>query len=263
MTGIIFLKFGGSLITDKTQPYVPRLDKLSELCREIASSAASRTLILGHGSGSFGHTAARQYGTRQGVTDAQGWRGFAEVHFQAARLNRYVMEALNAAGIPAIAFPPSASVTARDGRVSHWEVEPLRRALANGILPVVYGDVVFDEVRGGTILSTEDLFQHLAHQFHPERILLAGLEPGVWADFPTCTHLVEEINPESYAQLRAGVGGAVGADVTGGMESKVEQMLKLVKSVPGLEAVIFSAREAGNLTRALIGERIGTRVAGG
>lgn len=55
-------------------------------------------------------------------------------------------------------------------------------ALANGILPVVYGDVVFDEVRGGTILSTEDLFQHLAHQLHPERVLLAGLEAGVWAD---------------------------------------------------------------------------------
>lgn len=263
MTGLIFLKFGGSLITDKTRPYIPRLDKLAELCQEIASSAVGLTLILGHGSGSFGHTAARQYGTRQGVTDAQGWRGFAEVHFQAARLNRHVMEALNAAGIPALAFPPSASVVARDGRVALWCVEPLTRALANGILPVVFGDVVFDETRGGTILSTEDLFQYLAHQFHPERILLAGLEPGVWADFPSCTRLIEEIDPGSYSELRAGVGGAVGADVTGGMESKVEQMLELVKSLPGLEAVIFSAREAGNLTRALKGERIGTRVVRG
>lgn len=267
MTRLTFIKLGGSLITDKTQPYVPRLDKLAELCQEISGVKASAPpglgLILGHGSGSFGHTAARQYGTRQGVTDAQGWHGFAEVHFQAALLNHYVMEALNAASIPALAFPPSASVIARDGQVSVWEIEPLRRALANGILPVIYGDVAFDEVRGGTILSTEDLFQHLARQFQPGRILLAGLEPGVWTDFPLRTRLVEDIDPGLFAKLRAGVSGAVGADVTGGMESKVEQMLNLVKSVPGLEVVIFSAQEPGNLARALKGERLGTRIVGG
>ena len=76
---------------------------------------------------------------------------------------------------------------------------PIRAALSNGLLPVIHGDVAFDEIRGGTILSTEDLFAHLAHQLHPQRILLAGLEAGVWADFPAHKHLLAEITPGSFA----------------------------------------------------------------
>jgi isopentenyl phosphate kinase len=45
-------------------------------------------------------------------------------------------------------------------------------------------------VLGGTILSTEDLFTYLAGLLHPEQILLAGNEPGVWADFPKNSRLL-------------------------------------------------------------------------
>lgn len=276
MTELVFLKLGGSLITDKTQPYTPRLNKLADLALQIAtflSRTPSLRLVLGHGSGSFGHTAAREHGTRAGVRTSplalllQGggnyWRGFAEVHFQAEQLNHYVMDALHQAGLAALAFPPSGTVIASDGRVSMWETTPIHMALANGILPVIYGDVVFDEVRGGTILSTEDLFQFLACQLTPNRILLAGLEAGVWADFPARTRLLNGISPSSYEAMRAGLGAAVGTDVTGGMESKVQQMLSLIQEFPTLEAVIFSAEGPGNLTSALAGEPIGTKLSAG
>jgi isopentenyl phosphate kinase len=264
MAELIFLKLGGSLITDKSEPYVARLDKLAELAQEVASflkgSHAASQLLLGHGSGSFGHVAGEQHGTRQGVNSPDGWRGFAEVQFQAAALNRHVMKALHEAGIPALSLPPSASVIASDGRVLDWQTAPIRRALANGILPVIYGDVVFDNVRGGTILSTEDLFRHLTLELGPSRILLAGLENGVWADFPARTRILEHISPSTYTSVRAGVGKAVGADVTGGMQAKVQEMLELIQMVPGLEVTIFSGQEPGNLLGALKGDRLGTRI---
>ncbi len=268
MAELLFLKLGGSLITDKTQAYSPRLEMLAGLAAQIAAfrketlSAAggSPQILLGHGSGSFGHTAAQEYGTRSGVHDEQGWRGFAEVHFQAALLNRHVMEALRAAGLPSIAMPPVASVTSRDGRVSAWDVSPLRQALANGLLPVIYGDVVFDEIRGGTILSTEDLFSHLAPLLRPGRLLLAGQEAGVWADFPARTRLLARIHANSHDHGSANIGAANGADVTGGMASKVHQMLSLVQEVEGLEVTIFSGEESGQLLKALRGEPIGTKI---
>ena len=263
MTSPLFLKLGGSLITDKTRPYQPHLDRLAALSTELAAflkEHPSGRLLLGHGSGSFGHTAAAQHGTRAGVRDEQGWRGFAEVHHLAALLNRYMMDALHAAGIPALAFPPVASVSAREGKVSSWDTAPLRTALEHGLLPVIYGDTVVDEVRGGTILSTEDLFAHLAPILRPARILLAGQEPGVWADFPARTRLLDVIHADSGESLGVGLGGAEGVDVTGGMLSKVEQMLDLVRSVPDLEVTIFSAQEPGDLSRALTGEKIGTRL---
>jgi isopentenyl phosphate kinase len=256
-----FLKLGGSLITDKNRPHTHRPEVLKRLCEEIAEAferAPGLKLVLGHGSGSFGHVPGQQYGTRQGVHTPEEWRGFAEVWREAARLNRLVMEALHAAGLPALAFPPSAAVTAEDGQVAAWDLAPLRTALQNDLLPVVYGDVVFDRLRGGTILSTEDLFAYLAPQLQPGRVLLAGIEPGVWADFPECTQLIPEITPDSLEAMGGSLTGARATDVTGGMASKVQQGLEIAGSVPGLEVRIFSGQEPGLVREALLGASPGT-----
>ncbi len=260
---LVFLKLGGSLITDKTRPYTARLEKLDSLAAELASVLTENPdlhLVLGHGSGSFGHAAANRHATHLGVSTPEAWRGFAEVWYQASALNRLVIEALHHAALPAVTFSPVASVTARAGKVFTWDHSPVQAALLNGLLPVVHGDVAFDEVRGGTILSTEDLFAHLARQLHPDRILLSGLEAGVWADFPTRERLLAEITPADISHLSLNFGVAAGTDVTGGMHSKVTGMLALVEEIPDLEICIFSGEQPGNLRRALLGENPGTRL---
>lgn len=264
MPELVLLKLGGSLITDKARPFTPRLDLLDGLAGEIAAARGrdpGLKLVLGHGSGSFGHTPAAKYGTRGGVATPQAWGGFCEVWWQAGELNRHVLRALRSAGLPALSLSPLAAVSARGGRIARWDLGPLQAALDAGTLPVVYGDAVFDEARGGTILSTEDLFAHLARMLRPARILLAGLEPCVWADFPARTRALHELTRASFAQVRDGVGGAAQADVTGGMSAKVGQMLDLVEEVPGLQAWIFSGETRGNVERALRGEPPGTRIA--
>jgi isopentenyl phosphate kinase len=262
---LLFLKLGGSLITDKTRPRTARLDRIARLTLEIkAAKITDRDfkIVIGHGSGSFGHVPAKQYGTRQGVDSDQGWQGFAEVWYEAAALNRIVMDALQNAGLPAIAFPPSAAVTARDGQVTDWNLYPLVSSLDAGLLPVVFGDVVFDQTRGGTILSTEDLFTYLARRLLPRRILLAGIDRGVWEDFPSCTRLVSEINPGNWGGIAAALGDSAATDVTGGMRAKVNLMLDLVQEIPGLEVIIFGGQQTGNLSAALKGEQLGTRLTG-
>jgi isopentenyl phosphate kinase len=262
---LVFLKLGGSLITKKDQPRTPRIQTLDRLVGEIAAALAENSalnLLLGHGAGSFGHVSADKYGTRDGVRTPEEWRGFAEVWWDASALNRLVMEALHIAGLPAIALPASASLTARDGAVSSWDLYPLKAALSSGLLPVVYGDVIFDVIRGGTILSTEELFAHLAEKLHPEKILLAGIEPGVWRDFPACTELVREITPGNISEVIPSLGGSRSTDVTGGMASKVVESLELVRKVPGLEVEIFSGEEPGKVLAALLGKQVGTAIRG-
>jgi len=254
-----FLKLGGSLITEKHQARTARPQVLKRLAGEIAAARQrdpNLRLVLGHGSGSFGHVPARRYGTRQGVHTPEEWQGFVAVWRAAVELNHKVMEALAAAGQPALPFPPSACVLARDGSVSGWELGPLEAALQAGLLPVVFGDAVFDTQRGGTILSTEDLFGHLAPSLRPAQVLLAGLEPGVSADFPACTRLVEAITPHSLDQVA--LHGSAAADVTGGMASKVRQSLALAEQIPGLQVRIFSGEQEGAVERALLGEAVGT-----
>jgi len=262
---LVFLKLGGSLITEKTTASAPRLEVIARLASEIAAACrqdASLRLVLGNGAGSFGHVPAKKYGTRQGVHTSEEWRGFAEVWREAAALNRLVTDALQGAGLPAIALHPSAAVIAQDGQVASWDLAPLHAALQAGLLPVIHGDVIFDSQRGGTILSTEDLFEHLARALHPQRILLAGLEEGVWADYPTKTSLVPVINPQNLAEIALALGGSHGADVTGGMASKVQQSLSLAQEIEGLEVWIFSGERPGAVQRALLGSKIGTMVKG-
>lgn len=261
---MVFLKLGGSLITDKTRENTPRPAVIARLAAEIArarAAAPALSLVLGHGSGSFGHAAARRHGTRQGVHDTAGWRGFAEVSVMAARLNRIVADALHDAGVPVVAFPPSSSARCEDGRLVHLETAPLRAALAHGLVPLVMGDVAVDTARGGTIVSTEEVFAYLADVLKPSRILLAGETEGVMAGFGTPgARVVEAVTPATWESYRAGVGGSHGADVTGGMASKVSDMVSLCAARPGLEALIFSGLAPGAVEAALGGAAPGTTV---
>jgi isopentenyl phosphate kinase len=261
MPNLQFLKLGGSLITEKSREATARLDIIPHLASELADIRASNPnlrLLLGHGSGSFGHVPAKKYNTRAGVHTPEEWRGFIEVWQQAAALHRIVMDALLAAEMPAIGFPPSASVTANDGRIDAWNLAPIQAALDANLLPVVFGDVAFDSVRGGTILSTEDLFVHLASQFKPSRVLLAGDEDGVYTDFASHAEIISEIRPSS--NLSQIFEATTVADVTGGMAGKVQAMLAVVQQIPGCQVRIFSGLVPGNLTRALSGEPLGTLI---
>jgi isopentenyl phosphate kinase len=263
MAQLVFIKFGGSLITDKDKPRTPRPEIIHRLADEIAE-ARNRTpglqILLGHGSGSFGHTPANTYHTRDGVRTHTEWHGFAEVWREARALNQLVVEALSAASLPVIAFPPSALIVARDGQPAGWDIRTIQMALDAGLVPLVNGDVVFDTQRGGTILSTEDVFYALTTALHPARVLMAGIEPGVWADFPACTHILEHITSASFTTLGDGLSGSASVDVTGGMRQKVELMLRLAQRNPGLEALIFSGLDPGLVQLVLEGRSSGTRI---
>lgn len=260
---LVFLKLGGSLITNKPRPSTPRLELMDRLTQEIAAARSQNkhlSLVLGHGSGSFGHVPAKKYGTRQGVSSAADWGGFVEVWHQAANLNHLMMAALQKANIPAISFAVSASTNSINRELVSWDITPLQSALENSLVPVVYGDVVFDTKLGGTILSTEDIFSYLTHLLKPMRILLAGIEFGVWADYPECTQIVEKITPQNVTTVSPALSGSNATDVTGGMASKVKQMLALTEEIPNLEIMIFSGEPKGSIVEGLLGKIHGTRI---
>jgi isopentenyl phosphate kinase len=258
---LVFLKLGGSLITDKEKPQSPRLTLIKDLVRAIADALADvpkLQLLLGHGSGSYGHVPAKKYGTRQGVRTAREWLGFAEVWYQASALNHLVIEACHLVGLPAISFPLSAGAVTADKEILSWDLHPLHTALNEGLLPVVFGDVVVDRKLGGTILSTEAIFLHLAGHLKPTRILLAGEEPGVWANFPATNELLPVITPADRAFGLDGVQGAVDTDVTGGMFAKVHQMLSLIENYPEISVQIFSGKFPEHVKQAIRGQPHGT-----
>ncbi|MCS6844036.1 MAG: isopentenyl phosphate kinase [Caldilineales bacterium] len=256
---LVFLKLGGSLITDKTRPETVAADVLQRLAQEVVQARAEAPdlhLLVGHGSGSFGHMAASRHGTRHGVQGAAGWQGFAEVADAAARLNRLVVAAFLAAGVPVWSVQPSAGGWCEDGHVARWQVELFQMALAREVVPLTYGDAMLDVRRGGTIASTEELFVWLAERLRPQRIVLAGTVDGVYSadplQHPDAMHW-PLITPQDLPALRASLGGSHGVDVTGGMLSKVTEMCRLAAQQPGLEVRLVSGLRPGAVAAAVLG----------
>jgi isopentenyl phosphate kinase len=256
---VIFLKLGGSLITDKSEPETVREDILHQAASEIAGfmkENPTEKLLLGHGSGSFGHFYAAKYNTHLGASSQEEWDGFSEVWSSANKLNLIVMEALKNAGVHAVRFAPSSSAVTKDGRIHSMEIDPIVRCLAAGLLPVVHGDVAFDSELGSTIVSTEEVFRFLAQSLGPKRILLAGIEAGVFQDYTHNKRLIPEITPaySSGIDLR----GSEATDVTGGMHDKVSVALGLTQEYPDIQIHIFSGTKPGAIYNALSGKPGGT-----
>jgi isopentenyl phosphate kinase len=260
---LILLKLGGSLITDKSTPMTAREDMIQQLADEVAAYRKAHPdtqLVIGHGSGSFGHAVASQYQTQNGVHTAEEWQGFAEVWQAAHQLNQIVIRHFAAAGLPVLTFAPSTGILADKSEVVRWNLTLLQAALRHGLIPVVLGDVIFDRTLGGTIFSTEKVFQYLASELHPDQLLLAGIEKGVYRHPDRPDDILPLITPHNLPEVLPQLSGSHHADVTGGMQSKVNLMLDLVKQNLGLTARIFSAEAPGSLQDALAGAEIGTLI---
>lgn len=254
MAELVFVKLGGSLITDKKVEAMPRPEVIQRLAEEIHFAMGKRPdmqLLLGHGSGSFGHIVAQRYQVQTGCTD---WRGYAETGAAASRLNRLVTDVFLAAGVPVVSIQPSASARCRGGKLIELSIYPIQRALEHGLVPLVYGDVAMDELWGSTIISTEIIFSYLAHQLLPQRIILVGEVRGVYSADPRLNQearLIPVIRASQMNREIGMLGGSHGVDVTGGMLTKVHLMLDLVCNLSGLRVYLLSGLERGLLQQAL------------
>lgn len=255
MADLVFVKLGGSLITDKRTREAARHDVIARSAGEIARALRDTPdlrLLLGHGSGSFGHFAAERHHVHTG--HLEDWCGYAETAAAAQRLNRLVTDALLTEGVPAVSVQPSASAQAHDGVLVSLAVAPIRTLLAHGAAPLIYGDVALDDVRGCTIISTEQIMAYLEPELAPRRILMVGEVDGVYTADPQrdpAATLIPEIGPDNYGRVEALLSSAFGVDVTGGMAAKVRALYALVTRRPGLTARIIGGRMPGVLERVL------------
>jgi isopentenyl phosphate kinase len=253
---LVLLKLGGSLITDKSREATARESVIRQAAREVKEALEVRSdlrLLVGHGSGSFGHFVARRYGLLEG--GPPNWRGYAETGAAATRLNRLVTDIFLAEGVPVVSIQPSASAHCQDGELISMATEPIELTLRHGLVPLVYGDVALDEVYGCTIISTEQIFAYLADHLDPTRILLAGEVDGVFTADPLrdeSARLIPEISRQNFHQVEHKLAGSHGVDVTGGMLTKVRIMYALVQERPELKVQLISGRQPGLIKRALL-----------
>jgi len=213
------LKLGGSVVTDKTSPETVDHDSLDQATAAISEGADQ--LIVVHGGGSFGHYHASEHGmtTTAGTQDATG---VTDVHDAMRRLNDAVVSALQAAGVNAVPVHPF-SIAHRDSNATlHLPVDSLQTMLGEGFVPVLHGDVVSHLDHGATILSGDELVASLVKSLAATRVGLCSDVPGVLDDGGSVIERIEHIE-----EVASFLGGSEATDVTGGMTTKVRELLAL------------------------------------
>jgi len=258
---LFLLKLGGSLITDKSRPYTPRISIIDRLSREIKEAGLKEDkLVVGHGGGSFPHTSASKYKTHMGFIDENSKKGMAIVHLDALKLNMIIVESLLKTGLDVYPIHPSSISVAEDSTIKEIFLKTMEALLEKDIIPVVYGDVGIDVKKGCCILSTEEIFRSIALHFNEKYkpfIIMCEEVDGVYTDDPfknPDATLIREINRKNYERVKIYLGGSKDVDVTGGMRHKVEKLFELSRL--GIESIIINCKKKNNLKKALKGQKI-------
>lgn len=248
------VKLGGSVITRKQREERVRPKVLARLARELVS-AGTPTLLL-HGAGSFGHPGAVRFGLARapaaGESRDRRNRGAAIVSTEVRRLHQAVLQALVRAGGRPESIPISTHARNLRGRLAELDPAPFAAALSAGRLPVSFGDVVPDAEWGYSILSADAIASELARRLPVGRVLFVSDVPGVFDPSRLADRVVlPTVVPGLPDQLSARTAGA---DVTGGIQGKVREMLAIASG--GADAGLISGLSDGTLLRALRGERV-------
>ncbi len=252
---VIFIKLGGSIVTNKMDPYSVRLPAIAQFAKELAEVMKARPhmkFIIGHGSGSFGHTAAieQRFDKKTGFPTIQA---AAIVSKAALDLHAMIIAELVKANIPAFSMPPSATgmMDYNSKRLVSMDILQIQRILEIGGVPVVFGDVVpFSNGDGTYIAYTEEIFAFLTKHFHPSSIFLLGevlkdKMEGMYNSYSSQfgnknSQGISEITPETWGQILSTVTGAKRNDETGILLTKVKIMMDLVKRNPEIKVYVAS-----------------------
>lgn len=254
---LILIKLGGSLITDKNKPFTAKEAVIRRLAREIKEGLKnfSGKIIIGHGSGSFGHTMAAKYQTQNGFINKKSRQGLALVADVAIQINRIVIKNFLKVGLPVFSLAPASFIKARNQKLEKIFLEPILELLKKGLIPIIYGDVILDQKKGCCIFSAEKTLNILAKNLQKNhrilKIIHAGDTDGV---YDSRGWTIPVITQDLFKKFQKVIGGSAATDVTGGMFHKVKESLAAAKL--GIPSLIINGKNLGNLKRAIEGKKI-------
>ncbi|MDD1769629.1 MAG: isopentenyl phosphate kinase family protein, partial [Methanomassiliicoccales archaeon] len=247
------------VITRKDRYRSFRREVTRRLAGEIADSG-ERVMIV-HGAGSFGHLLAAKHALHEGRRNEKQIPALARVMQDVRDLDMKVIKELADALLPAVSIPPAACARMRAGVLNTLDVKLFRDYTELGAVPVTFGDVVLDDVKGFSICSGDQIIRMLAKEFAPERVIFCADVDGVYTADPKSDPKAKLLRQVDSTYLRKLSKDTSYVDVTGGMHGKLSNMVGIAKG--GTDVMVINGLEKGRLRAALEGKRpVGTRVVG-
>ncbi len=253
MRPLTVVKLGGSAITDKSRECTPNLPLIQRVAEEIARH--KEPIILLHGGGSYAHPVVTRSGLQDGYRGPSQLQSISETELYLDQLTRIIGVSLLLSEKAFVPLGPMSFLTLRRGQIADWFLEPIKKALDLGLIPLIHGDLAFDSSRGCGVISADRLASFLGVSLRASRVLFGCDVDGVYLKNPKVSpnaKLVEEVNRKNARSILTLLANSPSADATGGMLSKVREAIRVARS--GRECCIFNLKREMALGDALRGK---------
>ncbi|MFX1572384.1 MAG: type 2 isopentenyl-diphosphate Delta-isomerase [Promethearchaeota archaeon] len=257
MDDILILKLGGSLLTDKSEPFSIREQILNDSIQQIVD--CRKKLVLIHGGGSFGHPVAREYNISNGINPAiqNQLFGLTKTHDVMNQLNSKIIETFLKKDFPAISIQPSSIFMIRSKKITIQAIEVIEAALELEILPVLYGDIILDSDGSFSIISGDQIILEICKKlknFRIKKVIFTIEKDGVFIkDTNNNIKLATKIDSNTISSLNlANLEDKI--DVTGGIKKKLEIVEKICNL--GIPVQIINGLENKNILKVLNNQHI-------
>nr|MDO8097752.1 isopentenyl phosphate kinase [Candidatus Njordarchaeota archaeon] len=276
----ILLKLGGSVVTHKGARSFPlnpnemwnnatsfinikAIKKISSEIKECLPDLGY--LIIVHGAGVFGHFPVSRF--LKSDANHQVLVGWPLTLYSVGLENLILQNHMLGEGIPVVSVPPRSlfTVTVRDadrpwvGVDASFDCTIVRRLLKHYI-PVLFGDLVFDQKGDPAVLSGDTILYLCARELKDVNLVVAGTDvQGIFTDDPKQNpnaHLIKKVTLSGQGEISLKEGSY--RDVDGGMSRKLKELTSIAKL--GIPSMVIDASKEGNISKALRGEQVGTLI---
>ncbi len=255
------IKLGGSLLTDKKNPYTYREDVLRSVSQEIGEcidEGLIESLILLHGVGSYGHPPVLEHSLHKGFLGPEQLLPLSKTQESVATLRHIIVKELQNAGIPICLMYPSSMIISEKMRVIDYFLEPLKGFVSVGMVPLLGGDILIDKIMGWSVGSGDQLAVIICQELGAKRLIFASDVSGIYDADPKLEEDASHIDTINLNDLdatlkRMGVSGI--EDASGAMKGKLQSIVPAKPLIEkGLEVGLLSMMEYGTLKALLRSE---------
>ena len=251
---LAIVKLGGSILTDKQVPFSLRVHVLNRIALEL--SQYNGPLLIVHGGGSFGHSMATAFDYSNNRLFSNPY-GVANIHYAMRILNNALVKVFLNSGLNAISIEPISYLYTSNGLIKKVFLQPFKQAIEHNLVPVTFGDIVFDDKLESFIVSGDDLIGLLASALKATKIVLCTDVDGVFAEINGQKKLINEINKSNIHQILTSIQklpefSKQKIDVTGGMYHKIKELWKLAEQ--GISSFIINGLVPNRLKKILLND---------
>ncbi len=262
MQDITVIKLGGSLITDKSKPYTMRKDVIASVCEEI-KEAMDKDLggrfVFVQGVGSYGHPPVMDHKLYKGFIDRAQLLPLSMTQSKVDELRAFLIHQLQENMIPVIHIAASSMFTSTKGSFDEYNLKPLTGYMSLGMVPLIGGDMIYDNDLGFTVCSGDKLALTLAGELEACRLIFAADVEGVYDKNPQAfkdAELFEVIQMDQLPEIIDSVKSDNPRDASGAIVGKLRTVYESrVLVEQGLEVSIISMMQKGQLISCLNGNK--------